>query len=178
MGSNGLESALECVARGWAVVPGALWIDETYVDPVTGFDRDSLALCSPGQATSDPGLVRRWWPVPDEGVTRSVLAVVGPALAAVAIEPERAQGVVESEAFRAAPTPIVLLPLPVAGLSVESVVFLLSSSGGLDEELVLPPDATIPLPPAVVEGYEVRWLVAPADCGALMSGPELARLLV
>lgn len=177
MASSGLDSALECVARGWAVVPGARWVGDTYVDPVTNFGRDSLALCSPRGATTDPDVVRRWWATADGGVMRSVLAVVGPALSAVGIEPGRAGAVVESESFRAAPTPLVLLPLPVAGLSLEFAVFLVSSSDGLDGEVVLPPDATVPLPPVVVEGYEVRWLVSPAECGELMSGPELARVL-
>ncbi|MFC5053563.1 hypothetical protein [Saccharothrix xinjiangensis] len=110
-------------------------------------------------------------------MTRSVLVVVGPALSAVAIEPDRARTLVEWETFRSASTPVVLLPLPVAGLSLEFAVFLLASSEALDDEVVLPPDATVPLPPAVVEGYEARWLVSPAECDAPMFGPDLARLL-
>ncbi|WP_433269519.1 hypothetical protein ACQPZF_07200 [Actinosynnema sp. CS-041913] len=176
MRSSGLESALECVARGWPVVPGALWVDGTYVDPVTGFDGDSLALCSPGKATLDPKVVRRLWPVLEEGVTRSALAVLG-RMAAVAVQPGRARRVIESGAFQASRTPVVLMRVPIVGAMVEHAVFVLSSWDGLDEEFVFPPDATLPLPPAVVEGHEVRWLVPLAECDGLMTGPELARLL-
>ncbi|WP_447003529.1 hypothetical protein ACRAKI_28235 [Saccharothrix isguenensis] len=165
------------MARGWPVVPGALWIDETYVDPVTNLDCESLALCLPAMATSDPELVRRLWPVLEEGVTRSTLAVLGPALVAFAVRPERARHVMTSARFRAAPTPVVMLPLPAAGLTVEFAVFVLSSTEGLDEGFVIPPGATLPLPPVVVEGYAVQWLVSPAECERLMTGPELASLL-
>ncbi|WP_158841132.1 hypothetical protein [Saccharothrix deserti] len=176
MGSNGLETALECVARGWPVLPGALWVGDTYVDPVTNFDGDSLALCSVDRAVLDPDEVRRMWPVLGEGVTRSALAVLG-TIVAVAVEPERARRVVESERFRASPTPVVMMPVPLVGLMIEHAVFVLSSSDGLDDELVFPPNATLPLPPAVVEGYEVRWLVPPARCDGLMAGQELVRFL-
>ena len=177
MGSNGLETALECVERGWPVVPGALWIDDTYVDPVTNSGCDALALSSPAMATLDPAEVRRLWPVSDGGVARSALTVLGALITAVVVEPEPARRVVESEAFRASPTPVVMLPIPTAGLMIESAVFVVSSAEGLDEKLVFPSGAMLPLPPAVVEGYEVRWLVPPVECGGLMSGPELARLL-
>jgi hypothetical protein len=176
--SRGLESALECVALGWPVVPGALWVGGTYVDPVTNFDGDSLALCSADRATVDPDEVRRLWPVLEDGVTRSALAVLGATMAAVAVEPELAREVVASESFRASPTPVVMLHVPVVGLMIEHAVFVVSSADGLDDRLVFPPEATLPLPPAVVEGFETRWLVPPGECEGLMTGPELARLFV
>ncbi|WP_156077431.1 hypothetical protein [Saccharothrix sp. NRRL B-16314] len=158
-------------------MPGALWGDNSYVDPVTKLDCESLALCSPVMATLDPELVRRLWPMSEEGVTRSMLAVLGATLAAYAVEPKRARRVVESEPFRASPTPVVVLPLPAAGLMVEFAVFVLSSADELDEGFVLPPGGCLPLPPVVIEGHEAQWLVSPAECEGLMTGPELARLL-
>ncbi|WP_033438343.1 hypothetical protein [Saccharothrix sp. NRRL B-16314] len=128
-------------------------------------------------ATSDPELVRRLWPVLEDGVTRSTLAVLGPEMVAFAVEPERGRRVVISGRFGTAPTPVVMLPLPAAGLMVEFAVFVLSSVDGLDEKFVIPAGATLPLPPVVVEGYEARWLVSPFECERLMTGPELARLL-
>lgn len=177
MGSNGLETALECVERGWPVVPGALWVGDIYVDPVTNSERDALALSSSAMATLDPAEVRRLWPVTEGNVTRSALAVLGSLMTAVVVEPELARRVVTSEAFRASPTPVVLLPVPTLGLMIESAVVMVSSADGLDEKLVFPSGGLLPLPPAVVEGEPTRWLVSPADCDGLMSGPELARLL-
>lgn len=177
VGSSGLETALECVSRGWPVVPGALWVDDTYVDPVTGADSDVLALSSPALATLDPGEVRRLWPALEEGVTRSTLIVLGELMTAIVVRPEQARRVIESEAFRASPTPVVMLPVPMFGVMIESAVFVVSSAEGLDEKLVFPADGLLPLPPTVVEGYETRWLVSPVECDGLMSGPELARLL-
>ncbi|MFE9747770.1 hypothetical protein ACFYOT_22930 [Saccharothrix saharensis] len=98
-------------------------------------------------------------------------------MTAVVVEPERARRVVESEVFQAARTPVVMLPVPMFGVMVESAVFVVSSAEGLDEKVVFPADGLLPLPPAVVEGYETRWLVSPVECDGLMSGPELARLL-
>ncbi|MFJ6672723.1 hypothetical protein ACIQMJ_16565 [Actinosynnema sp. NPDC091369] len=159
------------------MVPGALWIDDTYVDPVTNTDCEALALASPVMATLDPAEVRRLWPVLEEGVTRSVLVVLGSLLAAVVVEPEPARRVVASAAFRASPTPVVMLPVPTLGLMIESAAFVVSSAEGLDEKLVFPSGAMLPLPPAVVEGHRTQWLVSPAECDGLMSGPELAGLL-
>ncbi|MFD0203820.1 MULTISPECIES: hypothetical protein [Saccharothrix] len=178
MGANGLETALECVARGWPVVPGALWVGDSYVDPVTDADCDALALSSPAMATLDPEEVRRLWPVSGGNVTRSALAVLGTLMTAVVVEPEPARRVVASKAFRTSPTPVVMLPVPTLGLLIESAVFVVSSAEGLDERLVFPRGAMLPLPPAVVEGHRTRWLVSPAECdGLLMSGPDLADLL-
>ena len=178
MTSNGLETALECVGRGWPVVPGALWVGDSYVDPVTNAECDALALASPAMATLDPVEVRRLWPVSDSGVTRSALAVLGKLMAAVVVEPELARRVVASRAFRTSPTPVVMLPVPTLGLMIESAVFVVSSAEGLNERLVFPRGAMLPLPPAVVEGHRTRWLVSPAECdGLLMSGPDLADLL-
>jgi hypothetical protein len=159
------------------VVPGALWVAVSYVDPVTKLECDSLALCSPVMATLDPEVVRRLWPVAEDGVTRSTLAVLGTALAAYAVEPQRARRVVESEPFRASPTPVVVLPLPAAGLMVEFAVFVLSSADGLDEGFVLPSGGCLPLPPVVIEGCEAQWLVSPAECDGLMTGSKLAGML-
>ncbi|MGW4109718.1 hypothetical protein ACWEFJ_02435 [Actinosynnema sp. NPDC004786] len=177
MGSNGLQTALECVGRGWPVVPGALWGDGTYVDPVTGAESDALALSAPALATLDPYEVRRLWPVVDDGVTRSALAVVGTLMSAVVVDVEAARRVVASESFRSSPTPVVMLPVPVVGVMVESAVFVVSSAEGLDKRFVFPTGGLLPLPPAVVEGYETQWLVSPVEADGLMSGPELASLL-
>ncbi|MCE6993936.1 hypothetical protein LZG04_03790 [Saccharothrix sp. S26] len=177
MWSNGLETALECVGRGWPVVPGALWVGDGYVDPVTDAECDALALSSPAMATVDPEEVRRLWPVSDGGVTRSALAVVGTLMTAVVVEPEPARWLVGTEAFRASPTPVVMLPVPTLGLMIESAVFVVSSAEGLDEKLVFPRNAMLPLPPTVVEGHRTQWLVSPVECDGLMSGPELAGLL-
>ncbi|WP_367127877.1 hypothetical protein [Saccharothrix sp. HUAS TT1] len=158
-------------------MPGALWVGDSYVDPVTNAECDALALASPAMATLDPEEVRRLWPVSDGGVTRSALAVLGKLMAAVVVEPELARRVVDSEAFRASPTPVVMLPVPTLGLMIESAVFVVSSAEGLDERLVFPRGSMLPLPPAVVEGHKAEWLVSPAECGELMSGPDLADLL-
>ncbi|MEU4769754.1 hypothetical protein AB0H12_41695 [Actinosynnema sp. NPDC023794] len=158
-------------------MPGALWVGDSYVDPVTNAECDALALSSPAMATLDPEEVRRLWPLSDGGVTRSALAVLGKLMAAVVVEPEPARRVVESEAFRASPTPVVMLPVPTLGLMIESAVFVVSSAEGLDERWVFPRGSMLPLPPAVVEGHKAEWLVSPAECGELMSGPELAGLL-
>ncbi|MEU4445465.1 hypothetical protein AB0K14_26565 [Actinosynnema sp. NPDC050801] len=144
---------------------------------MTGADSDVLALSSPALATLDPGEVRRLWPALEEGVTRSTLIVLGELMTAIVVRPEQARRVIESEAFRASPTPVVMLPVPMFGVMIESAVFVVSSAEGLDEKLVFPADGLLPLPPTVVEGYETRWLVSPVECDGLMSGPELARLL-
>ncbi|WP_230565938.1 hypothetical protein [Saccharothrix luteola] len=159
------------------MVPGALWVGDTYVDPVTDSECDALALSSSAMATLDPDEVRRLWPVTVGNVTRSTLAVLGTLMTAVVVEPEQARRVVESEVFRASPTPVVLLPVPTLGLMIESAVFVVSSADGLDEKLVFPPGGVLPLPPAVVEGESTRWLVPLTDCEGLMTGPVLARLL-
>ncbi|MEV0681173.1 hypothetical protein AB0I60_32115 [Actinosynnema sp. NPDC050436] len=160
------------------MVPGALWVRDAYVDPVTGSECDSLALSSPAMATLDPEEVRRLWPVTEQGATRSTLAVLGASMTAVVVELEPAGRLVESEAFRASPTPVVVLPVPMFSTMIESAVFVVSSVGGLDEKFVLSQGALLPLPPVVIEGGAARWLVSPDECDGLMSGPELARLLV
>ncbi|GAA1335395.1 bifunctional DNA primase/polymerase [Saccharothrix algeriensis] len=172
--SSGVQCALACVERGWPVIPGASWLDNAYVDPVLGHERDALALCPPDMATMDEDLVRRWWPVLPSRLQRSVLVVTQPNLVAVVVESERAKRVVELESFRENPTPAVLVS---TWDQKEEAMFLLSSSRGLTGENLAPVSATIPMPPAMVEGREVRWLSPMTECESLMAGEELALLL-
>ncbi|RKT53022.1 bifunctional DNA primase/polymerase [Saccharothrix australiensis] len=172
--SGGFLFALECAERGWPVIPGASWLDGAYVDPVLGHERDALSLCPPDMATTDEDLVRRWWPVLASRLERSVLVVTQPNLVAVVVEADRARRVVGSEAFRANPTPAVLV---ATWDREEEAMFLLSSSRGLAGESVAPVSATIPMPSAVVEGRPVRWLWPMTECESLMAGEQLALLL-
>lgn len=168
---NGLECALDCVARGWPVLPGAQPIKGGYLDPVLGAIRDSLALCPSDMATTDPDTVRRWWPIMPDGQTRSVLLATGWDLVAAMTTMQQAEKVVSDDAFKAAPTPVVVLE------EVKLPVFLLSSARGLKAHQLLPFGATIPLPPAVVEDHETWWLSPMEECASLMSGEQFASLL-
>ncbi|MBB5955876.1 hypothetical protein FHS29_002457 [Saccharothrix tamanrassetensis] len=123
-------------------------------------------------ATTDEDLVRRWWPVLPSRLTRSVLAVTQPNLVGVGVELERAERAVAHESFAECPTPVVVIPtLP------NPAVFLVSSSRGLIGEDVFPIGATIPLPPAVAEDQQTRWLSPMVECESLMAGEQLALLL-
>ncbi|RKT52435.1 hypothetical protein C8E97_0945 [Saccharothrix australiensis] len=171
--TSGLECALACVDRGWPVIPGALWHRDNYMDPVFGREHESLDLCPADMAVSDEEWVRRWWPVLPSRLMRSTLVVTTANLVGVALELNRAQHIVEREAFQADPTPVVVVPA-----FEHPAVFLLSSSRGLSGEEVLPVGSTVPLPPAMIEGREVTWLSPMAECEALMAGEQLALLMM
>lgn len=168
-----MECALACVERGWPVVPGALWHNDNYMDPVFGREWESLELCPADMAVTDEDLVRLWWPVLPSRLMRSTLVVTVADLVAVALELDRAEHLVTLKAFTADPTPVVVVPA-----FERPAVFLLSSSRGLSREEIFPIGATVPLPPSVVEGREVSWLSPMADCEELMTGEQLSLLMM
>ncbi|WP_433271803.1 hypothetical protein ACQPZF_13865 [Actinosynnema sp. CS-041913] len=170
--TGGLECALACVERGWPVIPGALWHNDNYMDPVFGREWESLELCPADMAVTEEGWVRRWWPVLPSRLMRSTLVVTAANLVGVALELERAERIVKRAAFTDDPTPVVVVPV-----FERPAVFLLSSSRGLSGEEILPIGATVPLPPSTVEGREVSWLSPMAECEGLMT-EHLALLMM
>ncbi|WP_428829924.1 bifunctional DNA primase/polymerase [Saccharothrix syringae] len=61
MQSSTLQAALHYAELGWPVVPGAIWVDGHFADPVDQQQVTSPFLRPVEEATTDAALVHAWW---------------------------------------------------------------------------------------------------------------------
>ena len=170
-----LRAALAYAALGWPVVPGAVWHDGRFTDPVDERPVAGPLMRPVAAATSEAEVVREWWSTTGR-LAPNVFAVTGAGLGAFAVFDALAETVAGSPRFAAQPTPVLAIRrMPLAYFLVRPPApsFLLSG-----EARVLPDGTPIPLPPTALGETAVMWLVTPEEAGNdLMAGDELADLI-
>ncbi|GAB2957605.1 bifunctional DNA primase/polymerase [Saccharothrix stipae] len=170
-----LQAALEYAALGWPVIPGAIWHDGRFADPV-----DELPVAGPclrpiREATTDASLVREWWSRP--GLHEpNVFTVTGPGLGAFALTESLVMALAEDPWFAGLPTPVLALPhLPIAYLLVRPPLPAVLLG---DDARVVDAGMPLPLPPSAFGTTPVIWLVTPEQAGnRLIPGDALADLV-
>ncbi|MGM1064471.1 bifunctional DNA primase/polymerase [Saccharothrix sp. Mg75] len=173
--SAAYRAALDYAALGWPVLPGAIWREGRFVDPVTGGPVTSPYLRPVAEATTDTALIREWWSVPGPDAPL-VLTVIGGAVGAVSVYESLVEAVVEHPWFTARPTPVLLIPaMPFAFFLVRPPLSQVPFS---DEARVVNDGVTLPLPPSAMSETAVTWLVSPEEAGnVLLLGDELGDLI-
>ncbi|MEU4801313.1 hypothetical protein [Actinosynnema sp. NPDC023587] len=170
-----LQAALAYAAMDLPVVPGAVWHEGRFVDPITGEPVTRVALQPADTATTDLAQVREWWDTPTRR-GQAVLAVVGPKLGAVSIPLSLTERLVRHPWFTTRPTPVVQIPdLPIA-----FVLYRPPTPPSLvtDHVRLVDEGTTIPLPPTAVGTDSVGWWTSPEQTGnTLLTGQELADLI-
>lgn len=171
----GLELALEYARLGWPVIPGAVWHEGRFVDPNNGRSAESIALRPIASATTEPALIKSWWPESGPHVP-TVLGVVGHGLGVVSVYESLVDQIVDHRWFVARPTPVLGIPgMPLAYFIVRPPVPLMLA---LDDVRVLADGTTLPLPPATLGHTAATWLVSPTDTGnVVLPGDEFADLI-
>lgn len=173
--STTFRAALDYAALGWPVLPGAIWREGRFVDPVDGQPVTSPFLRPVDEATTDAELIRQWWSVPAADMPL-VLTVTGTAVGAVSMYESLLEAVVQHPWFIARPTPVALIPaMPLAFFLVRPPLPQVPFS---DEARVVNEGTTLPLPPSAMSETAVIWLVSPEEAGnVLLLGHELGDLI-
>ncbi|ROP38999.1 bifunctional DNA primase/polymerase [Saccharothrix texasensis] len=170
-----LEAALDYAALGWPVIPGAIWKDGHFADPVTEQMVTSPCLKPIEEATTNAEQVAEWWSA--SGLHEpNVFTVTGPQVSAFAVAESLVMALADNPWFAAFPTPVLAFPnMPLAYFLVRPPVpSLLMSSDAQVVEAGMP----MPLPPSALETTPVLWLVTPEEAGnRLMPGDALADLI-
>ncbi len=167
-----LQAALDYAALGWPVMPGAIWHNGHFANPVDELPVTSPCLRPIEDATTDAALVREWWSVP--GLHEpNVFTVTGPRLGAFAVAESLVMALADDPRFAALPTPVLaFLHMPIAYFLVRPPVpsVLLSHDAHVVGE-----GMPMPLPPSALDTTSVIWLVTPQQAGnVLMPGDVLA----
>lgn len=146
-----------------------------FADPADGCPVDSPLLRPVDGGTTDPALVREWWPARAAHMP-NVLTVTGEGLGAFIAFDFLAEAVAMDSRFAARPTPVLAIQgMPVAYFLVRppSPTVLLSHGAR-----VLDPGVPMPLSPSTLGDTAVMWLVTPGEAGnTLMARDELADLI-
>ncbi|MEU4761778.1 bifunctional DNA primase/polymerase [Actinosynnema sp. NPDC023794] len=109
-----LTAALDYAALGWPVVPGAVWCDGHFADPVDERQVTSPCLRPIEEATTDAALVREWWSTPGLHIP-NVLTVTGTEAGAFAVAESLTMTLADNPWFAAFPTPVLAFPtMPLA----------------------------------------------------------------
>ena len=117
-----LTAALDYAALGWPVLPGAIWHDGHFADPVDESPFAGPCLRPIEDATTDATSVRDWWSTPGLHapnvftVTVTVtVTVTGAELGAFAVAESLVMAPADNPWFAAFPTPVLAIPnLPLA----------------------------------------------------------------
>jgi hypothetical protein len=170
-----LTAALDYAALGWPVVPGAVWCDGHFADPVNEQLVTSPCLRPIGEATTDAALVREWWSTPGLRAP-NVLTVTGTEVGAFAVAESLTRTLADDPWFAAFPTPVLAFPtMPIAYFLVRPPMPSLLLSR---EAHVMAAGMPMPLPPSALDTTSVMWLVTPEQAGnRLMPGDALADVI-
>jgi hypothetical protein len=170
-----LRAALEYAALGWPVVPGAIWHEGRFADPV-----DRNPVCDPclrpiEEATTDTALVSEWWSGPCSRQP-NVLTVTGPAIGAFMLTEAMVMALADHPLFAARPTPVLAFAnLPLAYFLVRPPLPSVLLSG---EARVLDAGMPMPLPPSDLDATAALWLITPEQAGNdVWPGDDLADLI-
>jgi hypothetical protein len=170
-----LQAALSYAELGWPVLPGAIWHDGHFADPVNGQPVTSPCLRTIVEATTDPTLVREWWSAPGPREP-NVFSVTGSELGAFAVAESLVMALADDPWFTALPTPVLAFPhMPIAYFLVQPPVPSVLPS---KDARVVDAGMPMPLPPSALDTTSVIWLVTPEQAGnRLMPGDLLADLI-
>ncbi|PSL56497.1 hypothetical protein B0I31_103246 [Saccharothrix carnea] len=160
---------------GWPVLPGAIWHNGHFADPVTERRVASPCLASTEEATTDAALVREWWSTP--GLHEpNVLTVTGERLGAFAVSESLVMSLADDPWFAALPTPVLALPnMPIAYSLVHPPLPSVLMS---DQARVVDAGMPMPLPPSALDTTPVIWLITPEQAGCrLVPADALADLI-
>jgi hypothetical protein len=169
-----LRAALDYVALGWPVVPGAVWRNGHFADPVDGKLFLSPALRPIEEATTDPAKVREWWSAPGL-YPPNILTPIGAGLGAFTVSADLTEAIIGHPWFGATPTPVLAIQdMPLAYFLVRPPLPAVLLS---DEARVLDAGVPLPLPPTAIGDVEVIWLVTPEQANGVVAADELADLI-
>ncbi|MFD0202818.1 MULTISPECIES: bifunctional DNA primase/polymerase [Saccharothrix] len=158
-----LQAALSYAEMGWPVLPGAIWHNGHFADPVTERRVANPCLVPTAEATTDAALVREWWSPPG---TRepNVLTVTGERLGAFAVSESLVMSLADDSRFAALPTPVPAFPnLPIAYFLVHPPLPSVLMS---DQARVVDAGMPMPLPPSALDTTPVIWLITPEQAGS------------
>ncbi|WP_158842206.1 bifunctional DNA primase/polymerase [Saccharothrix deserti] len=166
---------MDYAALGWPVIPGAIWHNGRFANPVDEQPVTSPCLRPVEETTTDAVLVREWWSVPGPHEP-NVFTVTGSSLGAFMVAESLVMALAENPWFAAFPTPVLSFPnMPIAYFLVRPPMPSVLLSAGAR---VLDAGVPLPLPPSALETTPVIWLVTPEQAGnMLMPGDVLADLI-
>jgi hypothetical protein len=169
------QAALSYAELGWPVLPGAVWHDGHFADPVGGLPVTNPCLRPSDEATTDVALVMEWWATPGWREA-NVLTVTGSNLGAFAVAEPLVMALADDPWFAALPTPVLAFPnVPIAYFLVRPPMpsVLVSTNAWVVDE-----GMPMPLPPSRIDTTPVIWLVTPQQAGnVLIPGDVLADLI-
>ncbi|MBB5807365.1 hypothetical protein F4560_007133 [Saccharothrix ecbatanensis] len=169
------QAALSYAELGWPVLPGAVWHDGHFADPVSGLPVTNPCLRPSEEATTDVALVREWWATPGWREV-NVLTVTCSTLGAFAVAEPLVMALADDPWFTALPTPVLAFPnMPIAYFLVRPPMpAVLVSNNAWVVDAGMP----VPLPPSHIDTTPVIWLVIPQQAGnVLIPGDALADLI-
>jgi hypothetical protein len=170
-----LQAALDYAALGWPVIPGAIWHEGRFADPVDEQHVTNPCLRPANEATTDAALVSDWWSTPGLHAP-NIFTVTSTGLGAFTVAEPLVMALAEDPWFAALPTPVLAFPnMPIAYFLVRPPMpsVLLS-----DQARVADAGMPLPLPPSALDTMPVIWLVTPEQAGnVLMPGDVLADVI-
>ncbi len=105
---DNVRAALDYAALGWPVVPGAVWRDGCFADPMDERPITSPFLRPIDEATTDADVVRKWWS--SSGLREpNVFAVTGSGLGAFTVFESLAEAIAGHPRFTGRPTPVLAI---------------------------------------------------------------------
>ena len=122
------EAALDYAEMGWPVIPGAIWHDGHFVDPVDERQVVNPLLLRVERATTDVEEVRALWSVPGLRLP-NVLTVTGSSLGAFTVFESLAEAIARHPAFAVRRTPVLAIqgmPLPPSASGETAVMWLVT----------------------------------------------------
>jgi hypothetical protein len=155
------SAAFEYVVHGWGIVPGSVWNGRSYTLGHCPTVTDGLvpAMVS-GRTLRVAREVWSWWSI----APYAVLARAGEDFDVLVAPLDLVQTALQLEDSAVRSCPIVV--------TESSASLLIKTNSRLRYDLrnvrgvaLAPPNSLIPLPPTVVQGEAVRWLIAPRDVG-------------